>query len=50
MEHLGKKVILAVAQLPFGVGDSGATNVFATLVPLISNGGELLDLENFPNR
>jgi hypothetical protein len=33
MEHLGKKVFLAVAQQPFEhVGESGFANSFATLV------------------
>jgi hypothetical protein len=52
MEHLGKKIILSVAQLPFDApaGESGATNVFATLIPLISTGGQILDQNDFPNR
>jgi hypothetical protein len=51
MEHLGKKVILSVAQLPFqpAANESGATNVFATLAPLISAGGEILHANDFPN-
>jgi hypothetical protein len=52
MEYLGKKVILSVAQQPFpaAAGESGVTNVFATLAPLISAGGEILDQNDFPNR
>ena len=51
MEHLGKKIILSIAQSPFEhTGESGATNVFATLVPLISASGELLDQLEFPDR
>lgn len=46
MEHLGKKVILSVAQQPFSSGDS----VFATLVPLLSPGGEILNQDDFPSR
>src|ERR1035438_4900340 len=48
MEHLGKKVILAVAQLPFEhTGESGAVNSFATLVPILTMDGELLDHDDF---
>jgi hypothetical protein len=48
MEHLGKKVFLAVAQQPFErVGESGFANNFATLVPLLTTDGQVLDLADF---
>jgi hypothetical protein len=48
MEHLGKKVFLAVAQQPFEhVGESGFANNFATLVPLLTTDGQALDLADF---
>ena len=47
-EHLGKKVFLAVAQQPFErVGESGFANNFATLVPLLTTDGQVLDLADF---
>jgi hypothetical protein len=48
MEHLGKRVILAVAQEPFEIPtDFGAVNSFATLVPVITTDGEMLPREDF---
>jgi hypothetical protein len=48
MEHIGKKVFLAVAQQPFEtVGESGFVNNFATLVPLLTTDGEILDPDDF---
>jgi hypothetical protein len=48
MEHIGKKVFLAVAQQPFEViGESGFLNSFATLVPLLTAEGEILDPSEF---
>lgn len=48
MEHLGKKVILAVAQLPFErPGESRTVNSFATLVPILTTDGEVLDRADF---
>lgn len=48
MEHLGKKIFLAVAQQPFEhVGESGITNSFATLVPLLTTDGDALDPADF---
>jgi hypothetical protein len=43
MEHLHKKIYLAVAQLPFEVDG----NTFATLVPLLTTTGEVLDKDDF---
>ena len=49
MEHVGKKVIFAVAQEPFEVAaESGSSNNFATVVPLISLSGEALQKQDFP--
>jgi|GEM_PF-6419696 Chromosome segregation ATPases len=48
MQHLGKKVYLAVAQQPFEyVGDAGIANTFATLVPLVAADGEVLHPSDF---
>jgi hypothetical protein len=48
MEHIGKKVFLAVAQQPFEhIGESGFVNNFATLVPLLTTDGEILDPYDF---
>src|ERR1017187_1770230 len=48
MEHLGKKAFLAVAQQPFEhVGESGFTNNFATLAPLLTTDGQALDRADF---
>ena len=48
MEHVGKKVFLAVAQQPSErIGKSGFTNSFATLVPLLTTDGETLEPSDF---
>jgi hypothetical protein len=48
MEHVGKKVFLAVAQQPFEhIGESGFSNSFATLVPLLTTDGHTLDRADF---
>ena len=50
MEHIGDKVYLVVAQQPFeSVRDSGFANNFATLVPLLTTEGEVLEKADFPN-
>jgi hypothetical protein len=44
----GKRVILAVAQLPFeSTSDLGTVNSFATLVPILTMDGEALDRADF---
>jgi hypothetical protein len=48
MQHVGKKVFLAVAQQPFErPGESGVVNNFATLVPLLATDGEVLEPSDF---
>jgi hypothetical protein len=47
MEHIGKRVVLAVAQQPFEVTSGTTTNTFATLVPLMGMDGAILDRADF---
>lgn len=50
MDLSGKKVILAVGQVPFELpGDFGTNNTFCNLVPLIYPDGTPVEPDDFPN-
>ncbi len=49
LEQEGKAVVLAVAQRPFEKeGESGVSNTFSTLIPLLYDDGRRTNLEDFP--